>query len=81
MNKSSKTVALGNRKRVKAYQVGRKKVIIWMYVTGHLNGLYYVSSSLYPEFNKLYQTEDEAIKRAENIVSFHNRQLEMEGLL
>lgn len=81
MSKTNKTVELGNRERVKAYPVGRKKAIVWRYVTGHLNGMYYVSCSLYPEFNKVFQTEDEATKRAENIVSFHNRQLEMEGIL
>lgn len=81
MKKSNKTVALGNREKVKAYQVGRKKVTVWRYVTGRLNGMYYVSCALYPEFNKIYQTEDDATKRAENVVSFHNRQLELEGLL
>lgn len=78
MSKLSKTVTLGNREKVKTYQVRRKKAIVWMYVTGPFKGMYYVSCSLYPEFNKLYQTEELATKRAENIVSFHNRQLEME---
>ena len=77
MKKSSKAAALGSRARVKAYQVGRKKVIVWRYTDGRLNGFYYVSCSLYPEFNVLCATEDVAIRRAENIVSFHNRQLEI----
>lgn len=77
MSKASKTAALGNRVRVKAYKVGKKQVIVWQYVNGHLNGMYYVSCSLYPEFNELCRSEDLAIERAVNIVSFHYRQLEI----
>lgn len=80
MKKSSRRATLGSREKVKTYQVGNKKVIIWRYADGPLMGWYYVSCSLYQEFAKLYQTEEAAIKRAENIVSFHNRQLELEGL-
>lgn len=81
MKKSCRTVTLGRRERVKTYQVGRKKAIIWKYAEGPMCGWYYVTCVLYPEFCKLYQTEELAIQRAERIVSFHNRQLEMEGLL
>ena len=80
MRKTSKTAGLRNRERVKTYQVGRKKVIVWHYLNGRLHGLYRVTCGLYPELNKLCQTEEQAKKRAENIVSFHNRQLELEGL-
>lgn len=78
MKKLRKAAALGSRARVKDYQVGRKKVIVWRYTDGRLNGLYYVSCSLYPEFNILCTTEDDAIRRAENIISFHKRQLEID---
>lgn len=81
MKKTSRTAEYGNRERVKTYQVGRKKVVIWHYYNGRLRGLYEVKCALYPEFSKLYQTEEEAIKRAENTVSFHKRQLELEGLV
>lgn len=77
MSKLSKTAAVGNRVRMKAYKVEKNQVIIWQYVKGDLNGMYYVSCPLYPEFNKLYRREDLAIKRAENIVNFHCRQLEI----
>ena len=43
-------------------------------------GWYYVTCMLYPEFCKFFQTEELAIQRAERIISFHKRQLELEGL-
>lgn len=81
MRKTSRTAELGTRKRVKTYQVGSKRVIIWHYLNGRLHGLYHVTCVLYPEFSKLCQTEEQAIARAENIVSFHNRQLKLEVAL
>lgn len=81
MRKTSKTAEVGARKRVKHYQVGSKKVIVWHYLRGCLKGMYSVTCALYPELNKLCQTEEQAIARAENIVSFHNRQLELEVAL
>ncbi|MBQ2659710.1 hypothetical protein IJF85_01905, partial [Candidatus Saccharibacteria bacterium] len=80
MKKSRRRVTLGTREKVRTYQVGNKQVIIWRYVDGPLMGWYSVTRGLYPEFAKLFQTEESAIKRAEDIVSFHNRQLELEGL-
>ena len=80
MRKSRRTATLGSRERVKTYQVGKKKVIIWKYASGPLMGWYFVTCALYPEFTKLFQTEELAIQRAERIVSFHNRQLELEEM-
>ena len=80
MKKSRRTATLGHREKVKTYQVGNKQVIVWKYADGPLMGWYMVTCVLYPELAKLFQTEELAIKRAENIVSFHNRQLKLEGL-
>ena len=80
MRKSRRTATIGCREMVKTYQVGKKRVVVWKYADGPLMGWYFVTCALYPEFAKLFQTEELAIQRAEHIVSFHNRQLEMEGL-
>lgn len=80
MRKSRRVATLGRRERVKTYQVGKKKIVVWKYADGPLMGWYYVSCVLYPELAKLFQTEELALQRAERIVSFHNRQLELEGL-
>lgn len=80
MKKSRRTATLGHREKVKTYQVGNKQVIVWRYADGPLMGWYSVTCVLYPELARLFQTEELAIKKAENIVSFHNRQLKLEGL-
>lgn len=81
MKESRRTATLGHRVKVKTYQVGNKRVIVWKYVEGPMMGWYSVTCVLYPEFSKLFQTEELAVRRAENIVGFHKRQLLFEGLL
>lgn len=81
MKEKSKGFKNPERERDTRYPIGRKFVVVWRYLRGQYAGMYQVCCSLYPQLGGLYQEREKALQRAQRIVSFHNRQLEIGGLL
>lgn len=81
MNKTKKASAPQQKERIASFPVGRERVIVWHYLAGKLIGLYQTTCSMYPDLGGMYTTEEAAMQRAHRIVSFHNRQLEIGGLV
>lgn len=77
MKKEAKVKAPQTRERECRYPVGRKYVEVWHYIRGQYMGMYQVCCSLYPELGGMFSERERALKRAERIVSYHNRQLEL----
>lgn len=81
MKKKSKGFKTPERERDTRYPIGRKFVVVWKYLRGPYAGMFQVNCSLYPHLGGLYFEREKALQRAQRIVSFHNRQLEIGGLL
>lgn len=77
MNKQAKVKALQERERECRYPIGRKSVVVWHYITGKYKSMYQVCCSIYPELGGMFYEREKALQRAQNIVSYHNRQLEL----
>ena len=78
MKKEVKVKTLPERERDCRYPVGRKYVVVWHYVRGKYTGMYQVCCSLYPELGGVFYEREKALNRAERIVSYHLRQLELQ---
>lgn len=78
MTKQVKAKAIQERERECRYPLGRKSVVVWHYISGKYNMMYQVCCSIYPELGGMFREREKALQRAQNIVSYHNRQLELQ---
>lgn len=65
------------RERECRYPIGKKSVVVWHYIRGKYMHMYQVNCSLYPDLGGLFFEREKALQRAQRIVSYHNRQLEL----
>lgn len=77
MTKQVKAKAFQERERECRYPLGRKSVVVWHYIKGKYMHMYQVNCSLYPDLGGLFFEREKALHRAQRIVSYHNRQLEL----
>lgn len=77
MKKKNALNALGEKERKLVLPIGKKKVIVYMVVSGKGTGLGVVQCSLYPDLAGVFTNIDTAIDRAHRIKNFHERQLEI----
>ena len=77
MAKENALNALGEKERTLVLPLGRKRVIVYEIASGKGTGLAVVQCSLYPKLGGLFTDVETAIRRAHNIKSFHERQLEI----
>ena len=77
MKKQAKVKAIPERERVCRYPVGKKSVVVWYYIRGKYIRMYQVNCALYPDLGGLFFDREKAMQRAQHIVSYHNRQLEL----
>ena len=77
MNKQAKVKAVQERERYWRYPIGQKSVDVWHYITGKYKGMYKVCCSTYPELGGMFYEREKALQRAQHIVSYHYRQLEL----
>lgn len=68
--------SLGRKERRQFAKLGGKSLMVYEFVEGKAKGMGYVQCTLYPEFNGIFPTVEQAMARARNIVKWHRRQLD-----
>lgn len=69
--------ALGEKERKLVLPLGRKRIMVYEFVTGKAIGLGMVQCSLYPNLGGVFPNLEKAIERAHRIKNFHERQLDI----
>lgn len=69
--------ALGEKERKLILPLGRKRIIVYVVVSGLGEGIGIVQCSLYPNLGGIFTNLEKAIERANKIKSFHERQLDI----